>query len=107
MKKTWIFLLVALLILGGGLVSSHATLAAEDEFKTLGDVFPYVPDGAPLFENVCICVFEKEGTFYRVEADVPVEIIEKIDALYDSESYDSQVKELLKDLSSRTKARFS
>ena len=98
MKKTLIFLLVALLILGGGLVSSHATLAAEDEFKTLGDVFPYVPDGAPLFENVCICVFEKEGTFYRVEADVPAEIIEKIDALYDSESYDSQVKELLKDL---------
>ena|GEM_PF-3133603 len=96
MKKTMTLVLAALLILGG--MAFPGMTAAEDEFKTLGDVFPYVPDSAPIFENVCICVFEKDGVYYRVEADVPNEIIERIDNLEWDETYDDQVRELLKDL---------
>lgn len=73
-------------------------VAEESEFKTLGDVFTYVPDGAPIFENVCICAFEKDGTWYRAEADVPAELIAKIDALEWTEDYDDQVRALLRDL---------
>lgn len=97
MKKTLTILLVALLILGG-IASPRMAVAEESEFKTLGDVFTYVPDGAPIFENVCICAFEKDGTWYRAEADVPAELIAKIDALEWTEDYDDQVRALLRDL---------
>ena len=110
MKKLLSVLLAALLLFGA---LSPCSAVAEEEgpeaygFKTLGDVFPYVPDGAPIFENVCICVFEKDGVFYRVEADVPAEIIEKIDSLEWTEDYDDQVKALLQDLPVKKVMNFS
>ena len=97
MKKTLMILLTALLILGGGVLSPAA--AAEGyEFKTMGDTYAYASDGPTNMGDLCICVFEKDGIWYRAEAAVPAEVKEKIEALEWDENYDANVKALLADL---------
>ncbi len=102
MKKTLTILLAALLMLG---IVLPGTALAEGEqapeaygFKTVGDTYAYAPDGPANYGEICICVFEKDGVWYRAEADVPAEVNEKIEAMEWTEDYDAQVLELYADL---------
>lgn len=97
MKKRFALLLIALLILCA--VAAPRMAAAEDTFKTIGDTYAYAPDGPYNDGDLCLCIFEKDGVWYRVEAAVPAEVSEKIEALEWDETYDDNVKALLADLS--------
>lgn len=83
MKKLLIILLVALLILSGGTL--FRTTMAEGEktpeeygFKTLSDVLDYESPASASYENLYIHTFEKDGVFYRAEADITSEIFEAL-----------------------------
>ena len=104
MKKTLTILLVALLILGG--VALPRLSMAEGEkspeeygFKTLGDVLDYESPASSCCENLYVHVFEKDGIFYRAEADITSEIFE---ALFEIDFFDpdkdAKTKALLSDL---------
>ena len=97
MKKLLTVMLAALLILGG--VALPKVAAAEEyEFKTMGDTYDYAPDDPANFGDICISVFEKDEVWYHVECDVPAEVNEKIETLEWDENYDANVKALLADL---------
>ncbi len=104
MKKTLTILLVALLILGG--VALPRLSMAEGEkspeeygFKTLGDVLDCESPASSCCENLYVHVFEKDGIFYRAEADITSEIFE---ALFEIDFFDpdkdAKTKALLSDL---------
>ena len=95
MKKLCSILLVALLLLGA---MPQMAAAEESEFKTLIDTYPYVTDSPAYYGELCIVVFEKEGVFYRAEADIPEDIESEIAAMEYNEDFDAQVLALLQDL---------
>ena len=74
MKKTLTILLVALMILSG--VLSRAAMAEGEKtpeeygFKTLGDVLDCESPSSSCYEALYIHIFEKDGVFYRAEADI-------------------------------------
>ena len=78
MKKTLTILLVALMILSG--VLSRAAVAEGEKnpeeygFKTLGDVLDCESPSSSCYEALYIHIFEKDGVFYRAEADITSEI---------------------------------
>lgn len=104
MKRTMMILLAALLILGGGILPR--TTMAEGEktpeeygFKTLGDVLDYASPAYSCSETLYIHIFEKDGVYYRAEADITSELFE---ALFDIDFFDpdkdAKTKALLGDL---------
>ena len=97
MKKLLTLMLAALLILGG--VALPKTAAAEEyEFKTMGDTYDYSLDDPALLGDICVSVFEKDGVWYHVECEVPAEVNEKIETMEWDENYEANVKALLADL---------
>ena len=102
MKKTLTILLAALLILGGVALPQMAVAAEETPegygFVTLGNAFSYAPEIPANYGNLCVCVVEKDGAYYRIEAALPAEIYDKIEAMEYTDDYDVKVLELLKDL---------
>lgn len=95
MKKLFSILLVALLLLGA---MPQMAAAEESEFKTLIDTYPYVTDSPAYYGELCIVVFEKDGVFYRAEADIPEDIESEIAVMEYNEDFDAQVLALLQDL---------
>lgn len=82
---------------------------AESPFKTLGDVFARQPSPSySMSEKDYVCVINVDGVYYRVEADIPQEINEQLDAIdfFDAER-DQKYAELLKDLPVRRVADLS
>ncbi len=107
MKKVLMILLVALMILGGTL---PRTAMAEGEkspeeygFKTLGDVLDCESPASSFYETLYIRIFEKDGVFYRAEAEITSEIFA---ALFEIDFFDpdkdARTKALLSDLPIRT-----
>ena len=107
MKKVLMILLVALMILGGTL---PRTAMAEGEkspeeygFKTLGDVLDCESPASSCYETLYIRIFEKDGVFYRAEAEITSEIFA---ALFEIDFFDpdkdARTKALLSDLPIRT-----
>ena len=103
MKKTMTILLVALMILSG--VLSRAAVAEGEKnpeeygFKTLGDVLECESPASTCYDNLYVHIFEKDGVFYRAEADITSEIFY---ALYEIDFFDpdrdAKTKALLSDL---------
>ena len=103
MKKTLTILLVALMILSG--VLSRAAVAEGEKnpeeygFKTLGDVLECESPASTCYDNLYVRIFEKDGVFYRAEADITSEIFY---ALYEIDFFDpdrdAKTKALLGDL---------
>ena len=107
MKKVLMILLVALMILGGTL---PRTAMAEGEkspeeygFKTLGDVLDCESPASSCYETLYVRIFEKDGVFYRAEAEITSEIFA---ALFEIDFFDpdkdARTKALLSDLPIRT-----
>ena len=107
MKKTLTILLVALMILSG--VLSRAAVAEGEKnpeeygFKTLGDVLECESPASTCYDNLYVHIFEKDGVFYRAEADITSEIF---DALFEIDFFDPdkdvKTKALLGDLPIKT-----
>ena len=107
MKKTLTILLVALMILSG--VLSRAAVAEGEKnpeeygFKTLGDVLDCESPASSCYETLYIRIFEKDGVFYRAEAEITSEIFA---ALFEIDFFDpdkdARTKALLSDLPIRT-----
>ncbi len=82
---------------------------AESPYKTLGDVFARQPSPSyGMSEKEYVCVFDVDGVYYRVEADISPEIYEQLNAIdfFDAER-DQKYAELLKDLPVRRVADLS
>lgn len=82
---------------------------AESPYKTLGDVFAHQPSPSyGMSEKEYVCVFDVDGVYYRVEADISPEIYEQLNAIdfFDAER-DQKYAELLKDLPVRRVADLS
>ena len=107
MKKALTILLVALMILSGVLsrvaVAEGEKAPEEYGFKTLGDVLDCESPASACYENLYIHIFEKDGVFYRAEADITAEIF---DGLFEIDFFDpdkdAKTKALLGDLPIRT-----
>ena len=107
MKKTLTILLVALMILSG--VLSRAAVAEGEKnpeeygFKTLGDVLDCESPSSSCYEALYIHIFEKDGVFYRAEADITSEIF---NGLFEIDFFDpdkdAKTKALLGDLPIKT-----
>lgn len=107
MKKTLTILLVALMILSG--VLSRAAMAEGEKnpeeygFKTLGDVLDCESPSSSCYEALYIHIFEKDGVFYRAEADITSEIF---NGLFEIDFFDpdkdAKTKALLGDLPIKT-----
>ena len=104
MKKTLTILLAALLILGGVALPRMSLAEGEKSpeeygFKTLGDVLDCESPASSCCENLYVHIFEKDGVFYRAEADITSEIFE---ALFEIDFFDpdkdTKTKALLGDL---------
>ncbi len=123
MKKLMSILLAALLILGAAAcakkeaetpapaasdapttapaVSDAPTTApaASDaepvQFKTLGEVLSYESLASSCYEDLYVHIFEKDGVFYRVEADITEDIFQK---LFDLDFFDPDKAQKTRDL---------
>ena len=69
--------------------------AEEDRgFWTLSDVFAYDITDSSFSEYLYVCVFEKDGEFYRAVAELPADVSETLWALdFFDENYNSMVRE--------------
>ena len=71
------------------------TPEAEDAgFRTMADVFAYDLTDSSFSEELYVCVFEADGTYWRAVAELPADVSETIRALdFFDRSYDSLVRE--------------
>ena len=69
------------------------------QFKTIGDVLEYESPSSCCYEDLYIHIFEKDGVFYRVDADITEEISQKVfDIDYFDPDKDQKTRDLLGDL---------
>lgn len=69
------------------------------QWKTLGDIWEFESPTSGSEENCYIRVFEADGVYYRAEADVPQDVLEKLYTIdFFDETGEAQEKELMKDL---------
>ena len=82
---------------------------AESPFTTLADVYAVLnvvddegnppPYSSGVYEALYVAAFEKDGVFYRVEAAVPADVAEKLDAIdFFDEKRDEKYEALLSPL---------
>ncbi len=84
----------------------------ESEFKTLADAFAckweYAGYSVNETKDTFVYVFQKDGVYYRVEADMTPELDEQLDALdFFDEQYDEKMAALLGDQPIRRVANLS
>lgn len=103
MKKLLTILLALLLLLSAAACTKkeEEKPAAADpvQFKTIGDVLDYESPSSSCYEDLYVHVFEKDGVFYRVEADLTEDLFQKV---FDIDFFDpdkeQKTKALLGDL---------
>ena len=110
MKKLLTILLALLLLFGAAACAKQeaASVAKQEEekpaadpaqFKTIGDVLEYESPSSCCYEDLYIHIFEKDGVFYRVDADITEEISQKVfDIDYFDPDKDQKTRDLLGDL---------
>lgn len=106
MKRILTVLLTALMIMGIAACTKNEEPAAEassaaglSRWKTLGDIWEFESYGSGSEETFYVRLFEADGVYYRAEADIPQDVLEKLATIdFFDETREEQEKELLKDL---------
>ena len=114
MKKTLTVLLIAILVLcsiacgknvekpaeqEANAPAEEVNAPAEETFKTLGDVLDYESLRATCYEDLFVFVFEKNGIFYRADAEITADLFEQYCAIdFFDEQKEQKEKALLADL---------
>ncbi len=101
MKKLTALLLAALMLAAAlsacGKKSENLDLS---QFRTLADTFAYPSCGEGFSEEIYVYVFEKDGVYYRVRADLPQDISDAIWAIdFFDEERDAKIHEIIGGLS--------
>ena len=103
MKKLLAILLALLLLFSAAACTEkkEEKPAAADptQFKTIGDVLEYESPSSCCYEDLYIHVFEKDGVYYRVDADITKETAQKVFELdYFDPDKEQKTRDLLGDL---------